>query len=520
MAKQFEDQKIVIEQLLNETKLGPLRLFKWQKAIQSQQKTLRLLIEEARNTVFGLEHHFDEILKADGILSAFKKVPISSYSGMKPYWERAYHGEKNVAWPGETSYFALSSGTTDAASKYIPVSKKMLRKIKKASIRQLFHIARTDFPKDYLAKDYLFVGGSTDLEFNGNNFSGDLSGITTGNIPVWMRRFSKPEPDVRSQKEWEHKINLMVERAPHWDVAMIAGVPAWIQLLFERIIKTYELNTIHDLWPNLSVYIHGGVSLRPYKKGFGKYLAKPIKYFETYLASEGFIAFQTKENERGMRLIFRNGIYFEFVPFNSKNFDANGEIRPTAEALGVQEVQTGVDYGLLITTCSGAWRYLIGDTIRFVDTQNFMIEITGRTKHFLSLCGEHLSVDNMNDAITLLSEELGVEITEFTVKGLSEQGKFAHHWYIGSDTAIDENRACLLLDELLKTVNDDYRVERKFALAEIKLTVLPQSTFLGWMESRGKVGSQNKFPRVMNDQLYANWVGFVESVKQEVKETV
>ena len=481
MAEQIEDQKIVIEQLLNDTKLGPLRLFKWQKAIQSQQKTLRLLLEEAKDTEFGRAHNFQEILNADGILSAFNTVPISSYLGMKPYWERAYEGEHDVTWPGEISYFALSSGTTDAASKYIPVSKKMLKKIKKASVRQLFHIARTDFPKDYLTKDYLFVGGSTDLEFNGNNFSGDLSGITTGNLPVWLRRFSKPEPDIRSQKEWDHKINAMVERAPSWDVAMIAGVPAWIQLLFERIVQTYNLETIHDIWPHLSVYVHGGVSFQPYKKSFEKYLAKPLKYFDTYLASEGFIAFQTKEEEKGMRLIFRNGIYFEFVPFNSKNFDAKGDIKPNAAALGVQEVQPGVDYALLITTCSGAWRYLIGDTIRFVNTQNFSIEITGRTKHFLSLCGEHLSVDNMNDAIMLLSEEMGVEITEFTVKGMTENGKFGHHWYLACDEAIDEANTTARLDELLKTVNDDYRVERKFALAEIKLTILPSSTFLGWM---------------------------------------
>lgn len=514
----MENQRFKLDQLIRERKPGPLRLFKRNKAIQSQRKTLRLLITEAQQTIFGKEHHFNELLKADELEHAFQSVPISSYMEMKPYWNRAYQGEKDVCWSGGIDYFALSSGTTDATSKYIPVSDRMLKNIKRASVRQLFHIAKTDLPKDYLTKNYLFVGGSTDLEFNGNNFSGDLSGITTSNIPVWMRRFSKPEPHIRNQKEWDHKINMMVEQAPNWDIAMIAGVPAWIQLLFESIIKTYQLKTIHDIWPHLCVYVHGGVSFQPYKQSFEKYLAKPLKYFETYLASEGFIAFQVREQDHGMRLIFRNGVYYEFIPFNSRNFDSNGDVKEDAHVINVSEIEKNVDYAIVISTCSGAWRYILGDTIRFVNTDKFEIIITGRTKHFLSLCGEHLSVENMNAAITSLADELKHEISEFTVKGTIENGKYGHHWYLACDANLENTLVRNRLDELLQKSNDDYRVERKFALSNIQVTILPKSTFIGWMENRGKIGAQNKFPRVMNDQLYVSWVKYVTnaSISSEV----
>lgn len=512
MSNLFKEQNIKLDDLFKERKPTLLKQIKRQRAIQSQRKTLKILITEAKKTIFGLEHEFSKILEADDMYKAFRKIPIASYLEMKPYWNRAFQGEKNVVWPGTVSYFALSSGTTDATSKYIPVSKRMLKNINKASVKQLFQIARTDLPKDYFTKNYLFVGGSTDLEFNGNNFAGDLSGITTGNIPVWMRRFSKPEPHIRNQKEWEHKVNMMVERAPHWDIAMIAGVPAWIQLLFERIIQTYKLKTIHDMWPHLCVYVHGGVSFKPYKHSFEKYLAKPLKYFETYLASEGFIAFQTKENNKGMRLVFRNGIFYEFIPFNSNNFDSNGEILPNPEVCNLEEVQKEVDYAIVISTCSGAWRYILGDTVRFVDLEKFEIVVTGRTKHFLSLCGEHLSIDNMNAAISSLSQELEVDISEFTVKGIAKEGSYGHHWYLACDKELDETVVKERLDELLTELNDDYRVERKFALSTLNLTLLPKEVFLNWMEERGKLGSQNKFPRVMNDVLYADWVQFVSGV--------
>ncbi|HEY9488494.1 MAG TPA: GH3 auxin-responsive promoter family protein, partial [Chryseosolibacter sp.] len=287
--------------------------------------------------------------------------------------------------------------------------------------------------------------------------------------------------------------------------------PAWIQILIEKILSYHKAKNIHEIWPNLMVYVHGGVSFDPYRKGFEKLLARPIYYIETYLASEGFIAFQAFPNRRSMRLVLNNGIFYEFVPFDDRNFDANGEVKPEAETLLIDEVQTGKEYALLLSTCAGAWRYLIGDVIKFVSLEESEIVITGRTKHFLSLCGEHLSVDNMNKAIELVSNELNITIPEFTVAGIPYDSLFAHHWFVGTDDAIDADVLKSKIDEHLKLLNDDYAVERSAGLKEVILDVVPLNAFYGWMESKGKVGGQNKFPRVMKKAQLEDWTTYLQS---------
>ena len=291
---------------------------------------------------------------------------------------------------------------------------------------------------------------------------------------------------------------------------MIAGVPAWIQILFEMIIKRYNLRTIHDIWPHLSVYLWGGVAIEPYKKSLNGLMGKPIMYLETYLASEGFVAYQTSPHSKGMKLNFKNGMFFEFVPFNELNFDETGNLRSNAVALSIKQVELHKEYALLLTTCSGAWRYLIGDTVKFVDLEDCEIKITGRTKHFLSLCGEHLSVDNMNKAIERLSETLNVPINEYTVKGESEGNHHLHQWYIAcNDKTIKSEEASALLDAYLTELNEDYGIERNHALKEIRVQLIPSELFLNWMLEQGKYGSQSKFPRVLTDAKYKEWVDFV-----------
>src|SRR5690606_14871810 len=230
-------------------------------------------------------------------------------------------------------------------------------------------------------------------------------------------------------------------------------------------------------WPNLAVYVHGGVSFDPYRKGFEKLLAKPLYYIETYLASEGFIAFQTKPHHRSMRMVLNNGIFYEFVPFEDKNFDDQGEVRPDAETVLIDEVVEGKEYALLLSTCAGTWRYLIGDVIRFTSRDEAEIVITGRTKHFLSLCGEHLSVDNMNKAVELVANDLNINIPEFTVAGIPYESLFAHHWFIGTDDEADPGMVRMMLDAYLKKLNDDYAVERSAALREVIVDVVPVRAF-------------------------------------------
>jgi hypothetical protein len=239
------------------------------------------------------------------------------------------------------------------------------------------------------------------------------------------------------------------------------------------------------------VYVHGGVSLDPYRKG-------------------GFIAFQAYPNHRSMRLVLNNGIFYEFVPFDDDNFDVNGEVKPEAETLLIDQVEEGKEYAILLSTCAGAWRYLIGDVIKFTSLEESEIVITGRTKHFLSLCGEHLSVDNMNKAVELVANDLNISIQEFTVAGIPHESLFAHHWFIGTDSKVDKKLIRDKLDEHLKVLNDDYAVERSAALKEVIVDVLPVSAFYAWMESKGKVGGQNKFPRVMKKAQLEEWESFLQ----------
>jgi hypothetical protein len=281
--------------------------------------------------------------------------------------------------------------------------------------------------------------------------------------------------------------------------------------MLERTIKHHNLKNIHDIWPNLVCYVHGGVSFEPYKKGFEKLLGKPLIYVDTYLSSEGFIAFQQGPETQAMKLQLNNGVYFEFVPFDDDNFDANGELAANAKALHLGEVKENVPYALLLSTCAGAWRYLIGDVVKFTDTKKAEIVIVGRTKHYLSLCGEHLSVDNMNKAMELCAEEFNLTVKEFTVAGIPYQGMFAHQWYIGCDEKTDTEKFRKLLDEKLKKLNDDYAVERIAALKDIFVEIVPTHYFYKWLEKHNKVGGQNKFPRVMKGAQLDEWKKFVEA---------
>jgi hypothetical protein len=280
-------------------------------------------------------------------------------------------------------------------------------------------------------------------------------------------------------------------------------------MCIEMVIERYKLNNIHEIWPNLTFFVHGGVSFEPYKHGFEKLLGKPLAYVETYLASEGFLAWQDKQNAAGMRLSYNQHIFFEFVPFDEKNFDSNGEMIENPEALLIHEVEEGKDYALLISTSAGAWRYLIGDTIKFINKETAEIVITGRTKHFLSLVGEHLSVDNMNKAIQLVSEEMNISIPEYGVAGEPMGTFFGHHWFVASSDEVDAVLLARAIDEKLKELNDDYAVERNSALKSIRVTVLKEDTFMSFMESKGKVGGQHKFPRVLKGKMLEDWNQFI-----------
>ena len=382
------------------------------------------------------------------------------------------------------------------------------------SFKQLLSLTEYhDVPKSAVGKGWLMIGGSTQLQKGATYYAGDLSGIQQKNIPFWFQGLGlyKPGKKIAKQKDWSKKLEEIVESAPNWDIGFIIGVPAWLQLCMEKIIERYKLNNIHEMWPNLSFYVHGGVAMEPYRKGFEKLMGKPITYIETYLASEGFLAYQNRQDAIGMHLVLNNNIYFEFVPFDDHNFDGEGNMLDNPETLMIHEIEENKDYAILISTNAGAWRYAIGDTIRLIDRERSEIIITGRTKHFLSLVGEHLSVDNMNKAIEMVSEELNISIPEFTVAGVPCGNFFAHHWFIATDDIVNGIDLAVRIDNKLKELNDDYEVERKHALKDVIVEVMPEKCFMDFMKSKGKEGGQHKFPRVLKGKMLEEWQAFLKT---------
>lgn len=478
-----------------------------------QHQVLSRLLVKARNTHFGKHYHFDELLKSDQLYTAFKKnIPFHNYNQMYGrWWKFCHEGESNVCWPGKVKYFALSSGTSESSSKHIPVTDDMIKSVKRAGMKQFFSMQNFKLPSGVFDKGILMLGGTTSLFERGDYYEGDMSGISAKNMPKWLSYlFYKPGQSISKRTRWEDRIKLIVRKAPTWNVGIVCGVPAWVQIVFEEIIKYHKVNNIHDIWPNLALYIHGGVSFEPYKENFKNLLGHPITYIETYMASEGSFGFQARPDTSGIKLILNNGIFYEFVPFNEENFTEDGEIKQEAESYQIHEVVENNKYAVVLSTCAGAWRYVIGDVVKFTSVKNYEFVIVGRTKQFLSLCGEHLSIDNMNKAIDEVQKQMNISIKEFTVSGYVHNGLFAHKWYIGiDDLEVDKDVIMHHIDATLCKINDDYAVERTAALPHIFIEILPTSTFIDFLHATGKFGAMNKFPRVLKNSQLDQWTKFL-----------
>lgn len=475
-----------------------------------QLRVLRQLLEKAQYTKFGKHYGYSEILSNElDFYKAFRKqVPIFTYNEMYRHWIcQSLEGEENVSWPGKIKYFALSSGTSESSSKHIPVTKDMIKSIKNAGFKQLFSMANYKIPPIAYQKGILMLGGTTSLFEKGEYYEGDMSGISAATMPRWLSNFFyKPGQRISLRPNWEDRIKLIVRNAKNWDVGTVCGVPAWVQIVFEKIIKYHKVNHIHEIWPNLSVYIHGGVAFEPYRESFKQLLGKPITFIETYMASEGSFGFQARPNTPGIKLVLNNGIFYEFVPFTRDNFDEEGNIKENAKSYLIHQVDEVTEYAVVLSTCAGLWRYVIGDVIKFSNANEAELVIVGRTKQFLSLCGEHMSVDNINKTIEVVAKEMDITIREFAVGGFPYQNLFAHRWFIGCDDPhVDTEKIKQLIDKTLCELNDDYAVERTSALKEIFVEVLPEQHFYDYLKAIGKDGAMNKFPRVLKGEKLKEW---------------
>ena len=481
---------------------------------EDQLNVLKELLEKAKETSFGKFYNFSNILESEDVIKTFQeKVPYFDYHQLNErWWQQLHEGSEDITWPGSPDYYALSSGTTGKTSKRIPVTEDMIDSIRQAGIKQVAALSNFDLPPDFFETEIMMLGSSTNLQERKGKLEGEISGISASNIPFWFKGYYKPGEDIAKIDDWDERVEHIAKNAKTWDIGALSGIPSWMELMLKKVIEHHNVENIHEVWPNLQVYTSGGVAFQPYEKSFNALLGKPITVIDTYLASEGFIAFQNRPNTESMKLITDNGIFFEFVPFQPDYINEDGSLKQEAPVISIEDVEENVDYVLLMSTVSGAWRYIIGDTIAFTDKEKSEIKITGRTKFFLNVVGSQLSVNKMNDAIKELEEIYDIQLPEFTVGAVKIDNEFYHQWYIGSDSDLDvsEEEIAKKLDESLKNANKNYKVARGKALKGVKVSILPLKAFYEWSGANKKKGGQVKMEKVMKEEKLKEFEEFVK----------
>ncbi len=465
-----------------------------------QQEVLFDLLKEARDTEWGKSYDFRSINSE----KEFKaRLPIRQYEDFAPYIERLRQGEKNLLWPNDIKWFAKSSGTTNDKSKFIPVSKQSLENIHFRGIRDVFALYLKNYPDSrVLAGKSLTLGGSHRINNpNNNSYFGDLSAILIENTPFWSDLYRTPSSDIALIAEFEEKVERIIEKSLTENVTSLAGVPSWYLVLLKRVLDHTGKENILDVWPELEVFIHGGVKFDPYREQYEKLIpSKEMNYMETYNASEGFFAIQDDPERDDMLLMLDYGIYYEFIPME----DFQSENPP---AFSLDEIELGKNYAMVISTNGGLWRYLIGDTVKFTNKHPYRIKITGRTKQFINAFGEELIVDNAEEALKLATSRTNSLITEYTAGPvfMSVNKKGAHEWIIEFEKEPkDPDLFVSVLDHSLKTLNSDYEAKRhkNMTLERPHLIQAKKGLFYKWMKERGKAGGQNKIPRLANNRKY------------------
>ncbi|OEK02636.1 hypothetical protein BFP97_14375 [Roseivirga sp. 4D4] len=467
-----------------------------------QEELFKRLITTGRNTEFGRTHGFADVHTEEQFR---RMIPISSYEDICPYIERNMAGEQNLLWPSDVKWFAKSSGTTNARSKFIPVSYEALEECHFKGGKDMLSIYCNNFPETKMFDGKgLTIGGSQQInQFDSNHesFYGDVSAVIMSNLPYWTKFVRTPTLDIALMEEWESKIDKMAEYTMQENVTSISGVPTWTIILLQKVLELKGASHIHEVWPNLEVFFHGAVAFGPYKSLFKSLIpSDQMRYMETYNASEGFFGIQYDPSADDMLLMLDYGIYYEFIPF--------AEIHKEApKVIGLNEVVKGEQYALLISTNAGLWRYKIGDTVQFTSTDPFRIKISGRTKHFINAFGEEVVVENAERAIAEACEKTGAQINNFTAapKYFDKDENAAHEWIVEFEKDPDDlNRFTIALDETLRSINSDYDAKRykDMALSAPILHKAAPGTFYQWMRKRGKLGGQHKVPRLSNSREY------------------
>ncbi len=480
-----------------------------QYPIEVQNDQLTRLIREGRDTIFGQDHDFEHIETYEQFAA---RVPIRDYPALKPYIDRAMLGETDVIWPGEVKWFAKSSGTTGDKSKFIPVTRDNIEDCHFQGGKDTLIFYFDNYPdNELLSGKTLTIGGSHQVsDVNPEAYFGDVSAVLLQNLPAYAHWIRTPDLSVALMNEWEEKLDRMAEVTMIENVTSLAGVPSWTLVLLKKILEKTGKQTIAEVWPNLEVFLHGGVSFTPYRSQFQAIIGSDkMRYMETYNASEGFFGIQDDPANPDMLLLLDYGVFFEFIPI-----DEIGNENP--KALSLASVEIGRNYAMVITTTGGLWRYLIGDTVMFSSLQPVKFRITGRTRHFINAFGEELIIDNAEFALKKACQGTNAEITDYTAAPvfMGEGEKARHQWLIEFSQMPDNlDFFAELLDNGLKAANSDYEAKRykSLALHPPEVIALKPGIFYEWLKMKGRLGGQHKVPRLSNDRKV------VEEILQLIK---
>lgn len=464
-----------------------------------QEELLMNLIRRAENTVIGAQYDFSSITS---YITFSERVPVSSYEDLQPLIERTRQGEQNVFWDAPIKWFAKSSGTTNAKSKFIPVSNDALEDCHYKGSKDLLclYLNNNEASEMFLGKS-LRLGGSSQIYEDKDTFFGDLSAILIENMPIWAEFSSTPSNKISLMSEWETKLTAIINETKNENVTSFAGVPSWLLVLMNRLLEETGKRNLLEIWPNLEVYFHGGVSFEPYREQYKKLLPKSdFKYYEIYNASEGFFAIQDLNDSSDLLLMLDYGIFYEFIPMDTFG-------TPNQKIIRLAEVELFKNYAVVITTNSGLWRYLIGDTVRFTSLNPYRIRVSGRTKHHINVFGEELMVENTDQAIAKACQLTQTEVVDYTVAPIFMDGKEkgAHEWMIEfKQNPTDIAQFQKILDDTLQSLNSDYEAKRynNMTLNPLVINIARPHLFYDWLKERNKLGGQHKIPRLSNQRGY------------------
>ncbi len=480
--------------------------------IEVQNEVLKKLIASAKDTEWGKKYHYKSIKTEK---SFQKRVPVTSYEDLKPYIDRLRNGEQNILWPEEITWFAKSSGTTAGKSKYIPVSPSAHEECHYNGGKDMLAMYFNLYPNSELfeGKSLTMGGSSNILEVSNTTYiEGDLSAILMQNLPFWAQFKRTPSLPIALMEEWENKLELMAESTMNHDVRSISGVPSWMLVLLRKILAKSGKKTIHEVWPNLEVFFHGGINFEPYHDQYNTIIdPQKIVYSNTYNASEGFFGIQDQKNSSDLLLMLDYGIYYEFIPVSE--FGNNDD-----EALSLADVQTDVNYAMLITTNAGLWRYKIGDTVKFTSLSPYRVRITGRVKNFINAVGEELIIENAEKALAIACSKTDARITDYTAAPLFKNDEVRHQWLIEFEKEPNDNDFFNdAFDTALKSLNSDYEAKRyhDLVLKPPLIVNLKKNTFYNWLKMKNKLGGQNKVPRLSSGREYVNEILELNSTKKK-----